>query len=127
MKTSQTGRRGEDICAAWYEAHGYTVLARNFHTRRGEVDLIVRDEKCIVFAEVKTRSSLKNGLPCEAVDAVKQRKIILVAMEYLSKHSFEKQPRFDVFEVWLETGMHPRVRCLQAAFDASALDGEGYF
>ena len=53
------GRSGEDEAAAWYAAHGYEVLARNWRCRAGELDLIVARGRLVVFCEVKSRSSAR--------------------------------------------------------------------
>ena len=69
------GASGEDQVAAWYEARGYRVLARNWRCREGEVDLICVQGRRLVFCEVKTRSSAAFGHPAESVTPVKQRRI----------------------------------------------------
>lgn len=120
--TAETGKHGEEIAAAYYEKHGYTVVGRNVHARCGEIDLIAENEETLVFAEVKTRSPGGLGRPCEAVDERKQQKIVKTALVYLQEHESEKQPRFDVLEVFLAPGQVPKVRCIPAAFDASCLD-----
>ncbi len=55
------GAEGEDLAARWYEDHGYEVLERNWRRREGEVDLIVRQGKTVVFCEVKTRTTDRFG------------------------------------------------------------------
>lgn len=119
---AEAGKRGEDIAAALYEKHGYTVTGRNVHARCGEIDVIAENEDTLVFAEVKTRAPSALGLPCEAVDLKKQQKIVQTALRYLQEHRIEKQPRFDVVEVYLVPDAVPKVRCIPAAFDASCLD-----
>ena len=61
------GKTGEDAAAAWYEAHGYEVVARNWSCRQGELDIVARLGRLHVFCEVKARSSEAFGLPAEAV------------------------------------------------------------
>jgi putative endonuclease len=78
---------------------GYDILAANFRTRLGEIDIIAADDQYIVFVEVKTRAKNSMILPREAVNQKKQHKIILAAQEYLSLHSTALQPRFDVIEI----------------------------
>lgn len=69
------GRTGEDLAASWYEAHGYEVVARNWHCRQGELDIVARRARLVVFCEVKARTSDVFGLPAEAVGPVKQAKL----------------------------------------------------
>ena len=79
------GARGEDIAAAWYEDHGYEVLERNWRRREGEVDLIARKGRTVVFCEVKTRSSDAFGTGAEAVVPAKQRRIRRLASRWLAE------------------------------------------
>jgi putative endonuclease len=71
---------------AWYVARGYEVLDRNWRCRDGELDLVVRRERVLVFWEVKTRSGTSFGLPAEAVSRVKQARIRRLAGRWLSEH-----------------------------------------
>ena len=75
MNKRQTGSRYEETAAAFLTSKGYRVLERNFRCRQGEIDLICRHGKYLVFAEVKYRSGLSMGSPAEAVDARKQERI----------------------------------------------------
>jgi len=79
------GRDGEDTAAAWYEEHGYEVLERNWRRREGEVDLIARQGRTVVFCEVKTRSSDAFGTGAEAVVPAKQRRIRRLASRWLAE------------------------------------------
>ena len=95
-----SGRAGEDAAAQYLSARGYVILARNFRTRAGEIDIIARNNKTIVFVEVKTRSSVAYGFPAEYVTRRKQDKIIKAALYYLHGCGQDFAPaRFDVLEV----------------------------
>ena len=63
----ELGRRGEQVAAEWLQERGYTLVDRNWRCPAGELDLILRDGSTMVFAEVKTRSSLEFGHPFEAI------------------------------------------------------------
>jgi putative endonuclease len=76
--------RGERAVAEWYEARGFEVLARNWRSRTGEIDLVVRVGDLVVMCEVKTRSSDRFGSPLEAVTATKARRIRRIAAEWLA-------------------------------------------
>jgi putative endonuclease len=82
------GQTGEDAAAAWYESHGYEVVARNWACREGELDIIARRGRLHVFCEVKARSSATFGLPVEAVGALKQARVRRLAALW-----FAEQPR----------------------------------
>ena len=84
----QLGADGEALAAAWYEAHGYAVLARNWRCREGEIDLIVHRGRAVVICEVKTRTSEAFGVPAEAVTAAKQRKLRALASAWLDEAPF---------------------------------------
>ena len=77
------GLRGEALVAAWYERAGYEILDRNWRRREGELDLILRRGRSIVFCEVKTRSSNRFGAPIEAITRVKQLRIRALAARWL--------------------------------------------
>lgn len=94
------GQFGEDAAASWYENHGYVVLDRNWRVPSGELDLVVANEHCVVFVEVKTRSSDRYGGGYAAVNAKKQRKLRQVASAWLaSSEDFYEELRFDVVDV----------------------------
>ena len=91
------GQAGEDRAAAWYIAHGYIILQRNWRSRTGEIDLVCAGHDVIVFCEVKTRYSDRLGAPAEAVTPSKQLRIRRLASEYLWKHTCgSHRVRFDV-------------------------------
>lgn len=91
------GRAGEAMAAQWYEANGYEVMDRNWRVREGELDLVVRKQRTIVFCEVKTRSSLAFGSPQEAVTHDKRQRIRQLAAKWLETTPVRpRQIRFDV-------------------------------
>ena len=96
----QFGKRGEELAVVHLRKKGYKIIERNFRTRIGEIDIIAKHKGRIVFVEVKTRRSGRYGDPKFAVTARKQRKISMVALEYLKKHhSMQTSARFDVVTV----------------------------
>lgn len=104
MNNFEIGRLGEDAVALYLERMGYRILARNYRSRFGEVDIIFQDRGCIVFGEVKTRSTNYFGEPQEAVNYKKQRRIIATAKTYIAnKNITGVNLRFDVFEVYYNT------------------------
>ena len=91
------------------------VLQMNFRRPTGEIDIIARQRRTIVFVEVKRRSSLRFGRPAEAVDRAKQGHILRTAALYLQENDLEDAPvRFDVVEV-----LPGEIRHIEGAFDAT--------
>jgi putative endonuclease len=106
------GARGEDLAAAWYERHGYEVLARNWRCREGELDLVVQRGRELVFVEVKTRTSDRFGLPAEAVTVRKQQRLRGLAVRFLAEAGGGASSlRFDVVAI-----LGGRVQVIEAAF-----------
>ena len=94
------GARGEAAAASWYEARGYKVEQRNWRCREGELDLVVRKQRTIVFCEVKTRTTTAFGLPQEAVTHEKRQRIRQLAAKWLEESPIRaRQIRFDVAAV----------------------------
>jgi putative endonuclease len=84
--------------AAWYEAHGYEVVARNWRCRDGELDLVLRQGRTFVFCEVKTRTTDAFGVPAEAVTMQKRARIRRLAARWLEEDAplRPREIRFDV-------------------------------
>lgn len=115
------GRLGELAAKRQLRSQGLKFLTANFRSDHGEIDLIFRDGGCLVFVEVKTRSSEAWTRPAAAVDAEKRRKIALTAKAYLRLlRTREVAWRFDIVEVLLEEGRVREVRHLPAV---GALEG----
>jgi putative endonuclease len=110
------GKHGEELAARFLEARGFTILARNFRTPVGELDIVARDRSHLLFVEVKTRCSSVFGVPAEAVGAHKQRQIVRAAQWYLASGRYrDLQPRFDVIAV-IAGGGEPAVSHIANAF-----------
>lgn len=114
-----TGSKGEDFVADFLRKKGYKVVARNYKTRFGEIDVIARDAKFLVFTEVKTRDEKSLGHPLEAVTIQKQKKIILAAQSYIQKFGCSLQPRFDVAAVFTKDDRIIGVDYITNAFQIS--------
>lgn len=115
------GVLGERAAKKQLKKTGLKFLTANFRSERGEVDLIFGDGDCLVFVEVKTRSSEDWARPAAFVDAGKRRRLSQCALDYLR---LLKNPpvkiRFDIVEVLLEDGAVREVRHLPNAFALSA-------
>jgi putative endonuclease len=112
------GKRGEDIARDFLRGQGCRILARNFRgPHRGEVDLIARDGKLLLFVEVKTRRAGSRIRGLDAVNRDKQKLIERGANAWLKRLGTRDLPwRFDVIEVILEDGKRPRVNQVRDAF-----------
>jgi len=99
------GIEGEVEAANYLKKEGYQILCKNFRCKQGEIDIIARDKKDIVFVEVKTRTSFKYGEAKEAVNKEKQKHIYEAARYYLYKNKMEEcYTRIDVIEVYVIEG-----------------------
>ena len=97
MNNKIIGRRGEDIAKRYLIDKKYKILEENFKCKIGEIDIIASDGEYIIFVEVKTRTSTKYGIPCQAVNFYKQRIIGKVASLYLSNNKlYNEMCRFDI-------------------------------
>lgn len=102
MSSAEIGRIGEDIAEYFLSKKGYEIVERNYRKKFGEIDIIANDRGCIVFVEVKTRSSIQFGYPAQAVDHRKIKKIMKTANCYIAQEGiFNEEIRFDVIEVYI--------------------------
>lgn len=106
------GAHGERMAARHYERAGYRVVARNWRCNAGELDLVLRGEGILVFAEVKTRSSDRFGIPAEAVTRDKQLRIRRLAQRFCAETGERaRELRFDVVSV-----LRGRVEVIEGCF-----------
>jgi putative endonuclease len=94
------GDIGEDFAAKLLENSGYRIIARNFATKQGEIDIIALKDGVMHFIEVKTRTGSQYGYPSDSVTKVKQDRIRKAAKSYLSNRRLQwKSISFDVYEI----------------------------
>jgi putative endonuclease len=111
------GKIGEAAAKKHLRKHGLKFLTANFASKRGEIDLVFRDGDCLVFVEVKTRSSEDWNRPARYVDLRKRRLLSKCGLDYL--RLLRNPPikvRFDIVEVILKDGIVSEVRHLPNAF-----------
>ncbi|MBE7011571.1 MAG: YraN family protein [Ruminococcaceae bacterium] len=94
------GNIGEEIAVKYFLKNKYKILERNYVAGKGEIDIIARKKKTIIFVEVKTRQNENFGTPAEAVDYRKKKKIIETAEKYIYDNKPNTDFRFDVVEVY---------------------------
>src|SRR5436190_10834072 len=115
------GKLGEHAAKKHLRRAGLKFLTANFRSPRGEMDLIFRDQDCLVFVEVKTRSSEDWTRPAAAVNAHKRRLLSQTALDYLKLlRNPPVKIRFDIVEVLLRDGETGEVRHLPNTFTMSA-------
>jgi putative endonuclease len=112
------GKTGEDLACAELERRGYAIVARRYRQRGGEIDVVARDGPTLVFVEVKARETHDFGEAAEAVTAFKQRRIVQLALDYMTRHHVSNCPcRFDVVAIHFEVE-GPAIEVFQNAFGA---------
>ena len=120
MATSKlAGAGGEALAAEYLRKKHYKIIASGYHSRFGEIDLIVRNRKFLVFVEVKLRKSARFAQAREFVDRNKQDRLRMTASIYLSENPTDLQPRFDIIEVYAPEGtatVAPEIYHLEDAF-----------
>lgn len=116
------GKRGEEEAARFLQKRGFAILDRNVRSRLGEIDLVARDGKALVFVEVRTQREREGDPPEASVRAGKQRRLGRLAQQYLKWKRLGEVPcRFDVVAVTLDAADRvTTLRHLPAAFDVEA-------
>ena len=118
-KNNLTGAWGEALAAEYLRKKRYELVAAGYRCRFGEIDLIVKNKKFLVFGEVKLRRDDRFAMAREFVDTRKQDKLRITASMYLSQNPTTLQPRFDVIEIYAPDGtatVRPDINHLEDAF-----------
>jgi putative endonuclease len=113
------GDRGENVAARFLLNLGYKIIIRNFRCDLGEIDIVARDGKTLVFVEVKTRA-YDDPTPEEQVNLTKQNQVTKAGKFYLSRYGVPQPPaRFDVIAIVWPKNSTPQIRHTQSAFEAT--------
>jgi putative endonuclease len=120
MDRQQIGQAAEDAAVVFLEAHGVSVLLRNFRRRAGELDVVARERDTLIIVEVRTRASNTFGGAAASVGLRKQRRLLRAAEQLLQqrKDLARLRARFDVVVVHEPTSANPRVEWIKHAFAA---------
>ena len=110
------GKKGEIAALKFYIQNGYEFAGKNYRSKYGEIDIILKNAEYIVFSEVKTRNAKALVKPSESVDIRKRKRIIKTACEYLAENPTDLQPRFDVTEVIYDADGHFFINNIENAF-----------
>ena len=114
------GSWGEEFTAAYLRKRRWKIVGMNFSTRFGEIDVIAENRKYVAFVEVKLRKNADFGAAREFVTPHKQEHVRLAAMSWLSENPTNKQPRFDVAEIYAPEGVNtknPSIEYYEDAFN----------
>jgi putative endonuclease len=112
------GTHAERLAAEYLLARGYRILAHNYRTRGGELDLVALHGDTLVFVEVRARHSDAHGAPFETVDRRKQRRVARAAETWLVENGRTRAfARFDVISVLAAPGGAPAIEHLEHAFE----------
>ena len=118
-RSNLLGAWGEALAADYLRKKHYKIEAAHYFSRFGEIDLIARTGKFLVFVEVKLRKNASFAQAREYVNRAKQDRIRMTASIYLSAHPTNLQPRFDVIEIYAPDGIHtehPEILHMEDAF-----------
>ncbi len=112
------GRHGERVAVSWLRSQGCKILSRNYRgPKGGEIDIIARDGKLLLFVEVKTRIGTQPIRPLDAVDHHKQKLIERGARHWISQLGTARPTwRYDVMEIILHNGQKPHINHVRNAF-----------
>lgn len=111
------GKCGEKVATKYLESKKYRIIQKNYRCFYGEIDIIAKDKKAIVFVEVKTRSSKKYGRGMEAVNFIKRQKLRKTALHFLQKNKvFFDGLRFDVIDILIKNSGPPEIHHIKNAF-----------
>ena len=116
MDKKLLGRWGEQAAADFLKKRKYKIIGQNYSCRFGEIDLIAENRDYVVFVEVKLRKNAAFAEAREFVTAAKRRKVIATAKYWLALNPTEKQPRFDVIEIYGSDGWIERLNHIENAF-----------
>lgn len=118
-KTKELGKKGESAALAFLKRQGLIIVDQNWKCSYGEVDIIALDGIQLVFVEVKTRKSLKSGIPEEAITPAKQKRYLKCAQLYVSRHAAElefESYRFDAVAIYALNDERALLRYVKDAF-----------
>jgi putative endonuclease len=115
----ELGKKGEEHAVGFLKKSGYRIIQRNYKNKLGEIDIIAKDKNTLCFIEVKTRTSLRFGLPQEAITFRKQKKLNKVALSYLKQYNLWDVPaRFDTVSVVLNNQDKIEINIIKDVFSS---------
>ncbi len=122
MKPSEVGRRGEQLACSLLKKRGYRIVETNARGHYGEIDIVARVRDCLVFVEVRSRTSTEFGTPEESVTRQKRRKLVTCALDYVTSHDNPEDQvwRIDVVAIEMDKdGVQTRAEVIENAVPIS--------
>lgn len=111
------GKYGEEIAVEYLENNKYKIIETNFSCKQGEIDIIAKDKKEIVFIEVKTRTNIMYGRPADAVTYYKKKHILQSIQYYLYIKKLENEfVRIDIIEIYIKNNKY-KINHIKGAFE----------
>jgi putative endonuclease len=108
MTRRETGQAGEELARTFLKKQGYRILETNYRCLYGEIDIVARRKNCLVFAEVRTRTSRAFGTPAESISESKLEHMEQTAEYYVQEHSAEGlEWRIDLIAIELASDGRP--------------------
>ena len=104
-----TGSKGELLAAEHLQIKGYQILAKNYHSKWGEVDIVAKHHDVVIFVEVKTKTSDVYGEPWEMVNHWKIEQVKRMGEMWCREYNWKGRVRVDVVGVWLSDEVDPRI------------------
>ena len=95
MDSASVGKLGENIAQEYLKKKGCDIISRNYRTKYGEIDLIVRKNNILIFVEVRSKTGEQFGTPEDTINKIKMSKIKRNAMAYISRKKWQDQYRID--------------------------------
>lgn len=115
MNHIELGTVGENIAANYLSKLGYTIADRNYRWKKGELDLVCRDDRMLVVVEVKTRQTNAYGEPYTAVTRSKQKQLVMIADHYVKQKALDLEVRFDVLSI-VTNSYETKIEHIKGAF-----------
>jgi len=112
-KHNDTGQLGEELAARFLVGMGYVIRDRQWSHKKLELDIVAENEELVIIVEVKTRSSDKFGNPEEAVNEIKEKRLLDATEAYIIENEIDKDIRIDILSVILSDP--PEIRHLEGA------------
>ena len=120
-RKQEIGKKGETVAVHYLKKQGYKIIEQNYRSKAGEIDIIAREKKTLVFVEVKTRRSKTYGSPKWAVTPKKKKAISMAALYYLKMtNQAGADARFDVVSILVQ-GEDTQIELVRNAFDLAYL------
>lgn len=110
------GQTGESLAVDYLQRNNYEILTTNWRYSRAEIDIIAKRSEQLIFVEVKTRSSLRNGYPEDDVDEHKKRMLFDAASAFMEQENHMGEIRFDIISIIISSDQRPNLRHIPDAF-----------